>query len=360
MRTLTLTFLAVGLLAASSRGARGADKGPIVPEGAKLEKIYSRTADIKGGLTEGPAVAPDGRIYFSEIPVGEDKGMIMRFDPKTNEVDVFAKDSHKSNGMFVNAKGELIACEGADHGGRGVVRWNLKTGERSVIADRFNGRRFNAPNDLTIDHKGRIYFSDPKYLGDESRELEHLAVYRIDVDGKVVEVTHEPEKPNGVALSPDDKTLYVIDHNNGADKIDFKAQQEPEPGAMKVYAFPLGPDGLISGEKKTILDFGKESGCDGMSVDAKGNLYLALRSLKRPGVLITTPAGEEIGFIPTGEPNQKVANPHDAKGVPSNCEFGIGKDAGTLYVTVDTELYRIKLNTQGFHIPFEKASKKKK
>ena len=82
------------------------------------------------------------------------------------------------------------------------------------------GRRFNAPNDLSIDTQGRIYFSDPRYLGTEPRELEHRAVYRIDTDGKVVEVTHEVDKPNGIALSPDHKTLYLADHDNGTDRID--------------------------------------------------------------------------------------------------------------------------------------------
>src|SRR5215212_4236617 len=106
------------------------------------------------------------------------------------------------------------------------------------MAHNYCGKRFNAPNDLVLDRKGRIYFSDPRYLGDEKRELEHRSVYRIDTDGKVVEVTHDVEKPNGVALSPDGKTLYVADHDNGTDRIDPKAPP-PKKGAMKVYAFPL-------------------------------------------------------------------------------------------------------------------------
>src|SRR5262249_43018438 len=158
---------------------------------------------------------------------------------------------------------------------------------------------FNAPNDLVIDKKGRIYFSDPRYLGDEKRELKHRAVYRIETDGKVIEVTHDAEKPNGLALSPDGKTLYVADHNNGTDKID-DSNPAPKAGAMTVLAFPLGDDGLVSGKPKTIVDFGTEAGCDGMCVDSKGNVYLTARSLKRPGVMVVDPKGMEIAFIPTG------------------------------------------------------------
>src|SRR5207237_968284 len=118
---------------------------------------------------------------------------------------VFKADSGKSNGLKFDAKGFLIACEGSDFGGRRVARYDLKTGASTTIADKYQGKRFNAPNDLAIDRQGRIYFSDPRYLGDEPRELEHRAVYRVDSDGKVLEVTHEGEKPNGVALSPDQK-----------------------------------------------------------------------------------------------------------------------------------------------------------
>src|SRR3954447_14086 len=103
----------------------------IVPPGAKLELLYTRSAPIRGGLTEGVAAAPDGSMYFSEIPFGEDKGMIMRFDPRTKTTAVFARDSHKSNGLMFDARGFLIACEGSDGGGRGVARWDVKTGERT-------------------------------------------------------------------------------------------------------------------------------------------------------------------------------------------------------------------------------------
>jgi len=321
---------------------------PIVPDGAQLEKLFTRTAAITGGLTEGPAVAPDGSIYFTDIPLAQDAGQILRFDPKTGKTTVFAANSHKANGLAFDSDGRLLACEGADIGGRAVARYDLATGQRTVLTDSFHGKKYNAPNDLCVDSQGRIYFTDPRYLGSEPRELEHRAVYRIDVDGSVVEVTHEVEKPNGIALSPDQRTLYLADHNNGTDAIG--GSEPATPGAMKIYSFPLGPDGLINGPRQTLLDFGDQSGCDGMCVDRQGNLYLTARGLKRPGVLVLNPKGEEIAFIATGPADQDAAG--EPAGLPSNVEFGLGEDRHTLYVTVDKSLYRITLKSEGYHIPF--------
>jgi gluconolactonase len=322
----------------------------IVPDGATLEKLYTRSAPIKGGLTEGVAAAPDGSMYFSEIPFGDDKGMIMRFDPKTKATSVFAADSHKSNGLMFDADGKLVACEGSDGGGRCVARWDVATGKREVVVDRYSGKRFNACNDLCIDEKGRIYFTDPRYLGTEPRELEHRAVYRVDPDGSVVEVTHDVEKPNGIAISPDQKTLYVADHNNGTDRIDPSAPP-PKKGAMKVYAFPLGSDGLVAGRRRTLVDFGDEEGSDGMTVDTRGRIYLAARTPSRPGILVIDPAGREVAFIKTGTPQEGAREP---VGNPSNCDFGTGDEKNVLYVTVDKSLYRIRLNATGYHIPWNR------
>ncbi len=350
MRTLvgSLLLLCPALSAADVPPPTG---DAIVPAGAKLELLFTRTAKISGGLTEGPACGPDGCVYFSDIPFGKDKGLIMRFDPKTKETTVFIDDSRKSNGLKFDLEGRLVACEGSDEGGRAVVRYDLATKKRTVLADRYKGKRFNAPNDLAIDTKGRIYFSDPRYLGDEPRELEHRAVYRIDPDGAVTEITHDAEKPNGIALSPDGKTLYVADHNNGTDKID-PSRPAPKPGAMKVYAFPLDPDGLVSGKRRTLVDFGTEAGCDGMCVDLKGNVYLAARRLSKPGVLVIDPDGKEVAFIPTGAANQ--AGAEKPVGIPSNVCFGRGAESKTLYVTVDTSLYRIPLKVEGYRPTAEK------
>jgi gluconolactonase len=349
MRSLAflVSLLSVSLASAADVPRPSGDS--IVSPDAKLELLFTRSAPIRGGLTEGPTPAPDGSIYFSDIPFGKDMGMILRFDPKTKKTTVFTEDSHKSNGLKFNAKGFLIACEGSDDGGRAVARWDVKSRKRTVIAQHYMGKRFNAPNDLAIDLKGRIYFTDPRYLGTEPRELEHRAVYRISTDGKVIEVTHALEKPNGIALSPDQKTLYVADHNNGTDRIDPTAPA-PKPGAMKVVSFPLGDDGLVKGSPRVLVDFGTEAGCDGMTVDAKGHVYLSVRSLKRPGILVLDPRGKEVAFIPTGLSQPGAKNP---VGIPSNCCFGIGDESKVLYVTVDLSLYRIPLKVEGWHIPFE-------
>ena len=327
----------------------------IVSPGAKLELLYTRSAPISGGLTEGPATAPDGSIYFTDIPMGTDKALIVRFDPRTKETSVFAPDSGKANGLMFAPDGSLIACQGADHGGRAVVRFDLASQTSEVLADRFQGKRFNAPNDLTIDAKGRIYFSDPRYAGAEPRELKDRAVYRIDELGSVVVVTRDVEKPNGVALSPDGRTLYVADHNNGTDRLEALKPDSPRPtpGAMKIYAYPLDAEGLVNGERRTLVDFGTESGCDGMTVDSRGNIYLTARSLKRPGVLVIDPAGKEVGFIPTG-PSQPGAK--QPVGLASNCVFGRGEELNVLYVTIDKSFYRIPLKVDGFHQPTQQQS----
>ncbi|MBL8830219.1 MAG: SMP-30/gluconolactonase/LRE family protein, partial [Planctomycetaceae bacterium] len=155
-------------------------------------------------------------------------------------------------------------------------------------------------------------------------------------------------KPNGVAISPDGKTLYVADHDNGSD--DVQKPSPPKAGNMKIYDFPLSADGTVSGPRRTIVDFGNKKGCDGMTVDSAGRVYLTVREATRPGVLVVDPDGKEVAFIPTGAPNQKPDKP---VGLPSNVEFGIGDEANVLYITVDVSLYRIKLKATGFHVQYK-------
>ena len=319
----------------------------ILPKGSVPELIYTRKAKLNSGLTEGPAVAADGSIYFTDMPFGTDNGMILRFDPKTNQTTIFNENSGKSNGLAFLRDGSAVSCDGADGGGRRLVRWNLKTGEGTTLVDRFLGKRFNSPNDLSVDLKGRIYFTDPRYGGSEPRELEREAVYRLDTDGTVIEITRDIEKPNGIVLSPDQKTLYVGDHNNGGNRLK-PTNPEPKRGAMKIYAFPLDADGLVNGQRRTLVDFGSENGCDGMTVDSAGNVYASCRSLARPGINVVDAAGKELAFVETGAKNQKGLF-DDWKGIPSNVEFGIGDDAHSLYITIDKSLYRLKVKTRGFH-----------
>jgi gluconolactonase len=322
-------------------------QNPIFADSAKLELLHSRSAKLNSGLTEGPAVAPDGALYFTDMPFGKDDGMILRFDPKTHKTTVFTDKAYKSNGLAFDLEGNLLSCDGADGGGRCIRRWNLKNGTNVVVADRYQGKRLNSPNDLCVDLKGRIYFTDPRYGGREPRELAREAVYRIEKDGTVIEITHDVEKPNGLALSPDQRTLYVADHNNGGNRLS-PTDPEPKRGAMKIYAFALNEDGLVKGARRTLVDFGKQNGCDGMRVDSDGNIYMAIRSLARPGLMVIDPKGRELAFLPTGPINQSGLF-EDWKGIPSNVEFGVGADSNTLYVTIDKSLYRIGVKTHGFH-----------
>jgi len=320
--------------------------GPkIVDPAAKWERVYTRSAPIEGGLTEGPAVAPDGSIYFSDIPFGAFGGLIVRFDPKTSTTSVFSDDSGKSNGLIFDGAGFLLAAEGANGGGRRVSRWNVTTKWKATVAEVIGNKRFNAPNDICIDRQGRIYFTDPRYVGDEPRELDRMAVYVIEPSGTVRECTREVTKPNGIAISPDGRTLYVANHDNLSDDVTKPAP--PSHGPMTIYAFTLAADGTAVGPPRTVVDFADKKGCDGMTIDSLGRLYLTVREPTRPGILVVDPKdGKELAFLPTGPADQTGDKP---VGLPSNVEFGIGDEINVLYATVDLSLQRMPLKVKGFH-----------
>ncbi|MBX9789405.1 MAG: SMP-30/gluconolactonase/LRE family protein [Pirellulales bacterium] len=342
---------------AFSLGALGLDSlsgepAPEPPEsfeapGATLETLHLRGAPIKGGLTEGPAAAPDGSIYFSDIPQGPDRGMILRFDPATGKTSVFADDSRKANGLAFDSQGRLISCEGADGGGRAIARWDIKTGQRTVLVDRHRGKRFNSPNDLCLDAADRIYFTDPRYVGDEPLELKHRAVYRFDpASNELVEVTHDVSMPNGIAVSLDGRTLYVADTDQGQEATDSASAR---PRVMRIYAFPLNEQGVVAGERRILFEFGNRMGCDGMTLDVDGNLYLATRDPAWPSILVLTPGGQELTRISTYIERERVKqSTARAASLPSNVEFGRGDDANMLYITIDTGLYRIRLTRRGY------------
>ena len=351
MRTAFLIApLALFAVSATAQEVPAPTGTKIVSADARLELLFTRSAPIAGGLTEGPAVASDGSIYFTDIPFGKDDGMILRFDPQSGQTATFTFESGKANGLVFDAKGHLLACEGAGGGGRRISRYNIRTGRRTTVVDNIGGKKFNSPNDLCTDSKGRIYFTDPRYVGLESRELKHRAVYRIDTDGTVSELTHQVTKPNGIAISPDGKTLYVADHDNGTDNIDPEAPT-PTQGIMKIYSFPLAADGTV-GKRRTIVDFGEEKGCDGMTVDTQGNIYLTIRCKRRPGVLVIDPEGKQVAHIPTGPANQTPPPKSATVGLPSNVEFGRGAGANYLYITVDKSLYRIRLKVKGHFVQY--------
>lgn len=299
----------------------------IVPPGAKLEELWN-----EGEFTEGVAVGPDGAIYFSDIPMDEPPGRILKYSPKTGKTTVHSADSGKSNGLMFDRKGRLIACCGALYGKRALVEV-LKEGSLRVIVDRYEGKPLNAPNDLVIDPQGRIYFSDPRYVGHEPMDLDHMSVYRLDPDGSLHRVTTDIDKPNGLHLSPDARTLYVAETDNGTANIE--PGKTVPPGRMTLNAFPIKADGSL-GAKRVLVDFGKKTGIDGMAIDLKGNIYGAVRSEDRYGIVVYNPDGNELAYIATPD-------------LPTNCCFGIGDEAKTLYITAGKGLYRIRLNQEGYH-----------
>lgn len=300
----------------------------ILPEGAKVEKLWG-----EGDFTEGVAAGPDGLIYFSDIAVDNPKaaGRIMKFDPATGKTAVHCADSAKSNGLFFDKTGRLIACCGALYGAQALVEI-LPDGKLKPLVEKFEGKKFNAPNDLVIDQKGRIWFSDPRYLGPEPLEIDHQSVYRLDPDGTLTRATTTVAKPNGVHVSPDGKTLYVAETDSGTNN--YEPGKVVTPGKMQLHAFPIQDDSTL-GESKVLVDFGDQLGIDGMTIDVEGNIYAAVRSPKRNGITVYTPEGKELAYIPVPE-------------LPTNCDFGLGDQKTTLYITAGHGFYRIPLKKAGY------------
>ena len=323
---------------------------PIVPADAKVEKLFESKV-----LTEGVCVAPDGMVYFSEITFSHvardakgviEAGHIWKFDPSTGKTTIFRSPSGMSNGIKFDAEGNMIVAEGADYGGRRVTRTDMKTGKSYIIAAIFEGQPLNSPNDITIDEKGRIYFSDPRYLGHEPVEQSIMAVYRIDLDASLHRIITDAGKPNGVAISPDQKTLYVVSNDNGSTAIErlekgkgTQADKVVTPlrkGYMALMAYDLSADGQAK-YRKTLVDYAPYDGPDGLVVDQEGNLYVAVRAENRPGIYVYSPEGKELAYIKTE--------------IPTNVGFGRGADAKTLYITAGASLYRTRLNRAGYQLP---------
>jgi gluconolactonase len=300
---MLLTLLAAVLVSADDRPGPGAVLAP----GAALEKLWG-----EGTFTEGGARAGDGAILFSDI--GD---RILRFDPKTRQVTVFREPSGRANGLVFDRAGRLIAAEGANTGGRRRVSVTERDGAVRTLADRYEGKRFNSPNDVAVDPAGRVYVSDPRYAGDEPRELDFEAVFRIDPDGSVHRLDTTARKPNGLAISPDARTLYVADSG---------------PQRQALLALDLDAQGGVS-HPRVLHDFRGGRGVDGMTVARDGRIVAAAGQGERGGVYVFSPAGTLIAFVAVPEP-------------PTNVEFG-GDDDRTLYVTAGKGLYRIATTMQG-------------
>ncbi|TWT58459.1 Gluconolactonase precursor [Thalassoglobus neptunius] len=324
-----ILMLIVGNFAASAADNPSSQSQPIFASDAKLERLWN-----DGEFTEGVAVGPDGRIYFSDIARTDRPGKIMRFDPKSGTTDVFCSDSGQSNGLMFDRSGTLIACCGAN-GGKIALCQIQEDGNVQPLVSKFDGKRFNSPNDLVIHPDGSIFFSDPRYVGPEKLELDHMSVFRLNPETKqLTRLKTGISKPNGVVLSPDGKTLYVAETDNGS--TGQSEDHEPaSPPRMTFNAFDLREDGTVT-NRRVLRDFGDQTGIDGMTVDANGNVFAAVRSEDRFGIAVFSPEGEELEFLPTPE-------------LPTNCCFGIDEDQTSLYITVGTGLYRVSTSTTGFH-----------
>ncbi len=251
-------------------------------------------------FTEGPLWLPSGELIFSDIPADT----IYRSD-KT----VFRHPSGQSNGLTLDLEGRLIAAE---HKNRRVSRTNAD-GTVETLADRYDGKRFNSPNDVIVRSDGMVFFTDPPYgleggPGGPNDELGFSGVYAITPAGEVKLLVKDFKRPNGLALSPDEKTLYIADTE-----------------AKHIRVFEVAADGSL-GNGRVICEIRWP---DGMKVDVNGNIWC------------TGGAGVEV-FSPSGEPLQSIRFPQ----APANCTFG-DDDGKTLYVTARSGLYKVRTTVEG-------------
>jgi gluconolactonase len=297
-----------------------------------FDKLVAADAKIEvlgGGYdwSEGPVWVPQGAyLLFSDIPPnrimrwkqGEGVTLFREKIGYTGELP-FQGTEPGTNGLTLNAQGRLVMC---CHGDRCLKRME-QDGSLTVLADRYEGKRFNSPNDLVYHSGGDLYFTDPPYglpqrENDPARELDWFGVYRLGADGKVTLLTKEMTRPNGIAFSPDEKTLYV-------------AQSDPAAAIWK--AFPVQADGTL-GPSRLLFDAtdwvkqGLPGLPDGLKVDVDGNLW----ATGPGGVVVLNPQGKLLGRINTGE---KTAN------------CGWGDDGRTLFITADMYLCKVRTLVKG-------------
>lgn len=282
------------------------------------------------GAGEGPAWSPAGSLYFSG------NGSIHRRNPDGSTV-VHRADSGGSNGLLFDPQGRLVICEAKN---RRVTRIE-HNGATTVLAESFEGKRFNSPNDLSLDSRGRIYFSDPRYGSRDGMEMTVEGVYRIDAPGKVTRVlAQEVERPNGVLVSPQDEFLYVADNRNNT-----------AGGARKLWRFALRADGSVDAASRTLIfDWKQGRGPDGVKMDRKGRLFVAagLNRAHPPfetdefkgGIYVLSPEGRLLDFVPI--PVDEV----------TNCAFGHA-DLKTLFITAGGTLWSIPIESPG-RVPYER------
>jgi len=344
--TALVSLVSLALAAGSAAAARGAEHGPdllptvgsierldprfdaLVPKDAKIEVLATGFEWSEGPvwIPDDKAGLPAGSLLFSDIPhnrvhrwkAGEGLGLFLEPAGFTGP-SAYGKE-RGSNGLTLDRQGRLISCE---HGDRRVSRLEPGGGKRT-LADAYQGKRFNSPNDCTVHSSGAIYFTDPPYglpkgYDDPRRELDFCGVYRVAPDGAVTLLCRTMTRPNGIGFSPDEKRLYV-------------AQSDPQAPIWKV--FEVKADGTLD-EGRTFFDASKllatRKGLpDGLSVDAAGNVF----ATGPGGVLVFATDGTHLGTLLTGQ-------------ATANCAFG-DADGGTLYITADSLLCRVRLATRGW------------
>ncbi len=271
-------------------------------------------------FTEGPVWNGEA-VLFSDIP----NNRIMRYDPQTGACDEYRTGTHRANGLVLDPEGNLFACETK---GRCIARYNPH-GETLVAADRFEGNRLNSPNDIVVDNKGRLWFTDPRYSADRSdMELDHESVFRLDPQEddtwSIVRMTCDTTRPNGLIVTPDMKTLYVAQSEYGEDK------------KRELRAYPILEDNTL-GEYGILHNFYPHRGIDGMTLDSEWNIVATAGWEKSgPGPMIYV-------FTPTG----RVLETHPMPVAPTNCTFG-DTDLQSLYVTTSNgALFRARTHRRG-------------
>jgi gluconolactonase len=273
---------------------------PVAAQDFDTVKV-ERAAD-KLHFAEGPSWSREGWLVFCDVPTNR----MMKFVPGQG-TEVFRENSNGTDGTALDSQGRLYACETR---ARRITRTDKK-GKIEVIAEKYQGKKLNAPNDIVVRTDNNVYFTDPAFGPQlDSRELDFFGVYHITPKGELEVISKPKGRPNGVALAPAGKILYVTNSD-----------------AKKVYAYDLDRNGAASNER--VLISGITGVPDGLRTDEKGNLYIAAKA-----VLIYTPQGKLIREIPLTEK-------------PSNMAFG-DTDMQSLYVTARTSLYRLRLPIKGW------------
>jgi gluconolactonase len=304
--------------------------------------IYERADDhqpdlerVAGGFefTEGPVWSPDGALLFSS----PNTNSIYRLDPEVGKVTLFRPKSgytgvdigryHQpgSNGLTFDPAGRLVMCQ---HGNRRILRVNPH-GDTTVLADSFEGRRLNSPNDVVCRSDGSVWFTDPPFgrpgmAGDPDRELDFSGVFRVSPDGEVTLIDATLEGPNGIAFSPDERTLYV-------------GNWDPDATVVVRYELSEAGDVLDRAVLFDMTDAPGEDAIDGIKVDVEGNLYVCGPG----GIWLISPAGEQLDLIELPE-------------APHNLAFG-GADSRDLYVTALTSVYRLRNAVPGINPHTERS-----